>query len=63
MFSPILFIIHMLPLFVRNPLLSTSFILMCLLIILWFDITIDLGYEDNMFNMLSGNVDDYMSLG
>jgi len=24
---------------------------------------IDLGYEDNMFSMLGGNVDDYVSLG
>ena len=27
------------------------------------DVTIDLGYEDNMFDMFSGNVDDFTSLG
>ena len=28
-----------------------------------FDANVDLGYEDNMFSMLGGNVDDYVSLG
>jgi len=26
------------------------------------DSNVDLGYEDNMFNMLGGNIDDYVSL-
>ena len=28
-----------------------------------YDAAMDLGYKANMFNMLGGNVDDYVSLG
>ena len=28
-----------------------------------YDANIDLGYDENMFNMLGGNLDDYVSLG
>ena len=28
-----------------------------------FNANVDLGYEDNEFNVLGGNVDDYLSLG
>jgi len=27
------------------------------------DSSVDLGYEDNMFDMLGGNVDNFLSLG
>ena len=27
------------------------------------DANVDLGYEDNMLDVLDGNVDDYLSLG
>ena len=40
-----------------------STILMCPLISKICDSHVELGYEDNMFNMLGGNVDNCLSLG